>query len=64
MPVTAYMLALAAHIEALSPPDRLRLAAALMEAKKDDLAYSILDRAKTELGAAIALREIAAKRQR
>lgn len=64
MPVTADMLALAAKIEALSPPERLRLAATLMEVGRTDLAYSIIERVTTELGAAIALREIEGKRQR
>ena len=65
MPVTAPdMLALAARITAMSPPDRLRLAAGLMEAEQVDLAYSILELVTTELGAAIAVREIEDKRRR
>jgi len=47
--------ALAAKIDKLSPPDRLRLAAGLMEARKPELAHAIVDRVVTELGAAIAL---------
>lgn len=67
MPVTADMIALAAKIEAMPLPDRLRLASALMELKEpkfDGVAYGILERVTTELGAAIALREIEEKRRR
>lgn len=67
MPVTADMLALAAKIEAMTPPDRLRVAAGLMETKErrfEDMAYSIIEKVTTELGAAIALREIEEKRRR
>lgn len=63
MPITADMIALAAKIEALTPPERLRLAASLMEVGRTDLAYSIIERVTTELGAAIAIRELAAKRR-
>ena len=64
MPVTADMIALAAKIEALPPPERLRLAATFMEVERTDLAYSILERVTTELGAVIALRQIEARRPR
>ncbi len=47
---------IARQIEGMSPPDRLRLAAALLEAKRWDLAYSIIDRVSTELGAALLLK--------
>jgi len=39
----------------LSPPDRLRLAAALLEAKRPKLAHQIAERVVLELGAAMAL---------
>lgn len=45
-------------IAALSPPDRLRLAADLLEARKPKLAYSLIERVKVELGAAMALNRI------
>lgn len=64
MPVTADMLALATKIKQMSPPDQLRLAAGLMEAEQADIAYSIVERVTTELGATIALREIEEKRRR
>lgn len=44
------------RIEAMPPPEQLRLAALLLENQRADLAYSILDMVKTELGAALALR--------
>ena len=47
---------LAAEIEALLPPDRLRLAAMLLEARKPFLAKTIIDRVGTELGAALLMR--------
>ncbi len=46
---------LAKQIKDLSPPDRLRLAAALLESGKAQLAYTILRQVKDELGAALAL---------
>ncbi len=48
--------ALAAKVNALSPADRLRLAAELLEARRPQLAYDIVDRVKVELGAALAMR--------
>ena len=42
-------------IKDLSPPDKLRLAAALLESGKAQLAYTILRQVKDELGAALAL---------
>jgi len=50
--------AIAEQIKALSPPDQLRLAAELMERQKGDIAYSIIEHVKTELGAALALRRL------
>ena len=46
---------LAEQIKKLSPPDKLRLAAALLESGKAQLAYTILRQVKDELGAALAL---------
>ncbi len=46
----------ARQIEAMTLPDRLRLAAGLMEAKRGDIAYPIIDRVATELGAALLLK--------
>jgi len=45
-------------IKRLSPPDRLRLAAGLLEEKRAALAYSIADGVVTELGAALALAKV------
>lgn len=50
--------ALMRDIEALSPPDRLRLAAELMEARKGHLALPLIERVALELGAAIALSKV------
>lgn len=44
---------LAEQIKALSPPDKLRLAAGLLEAKKADLAYIVLRQVTDELGASL-----------
>lgn len=41
--------AVTAKIEALSPPDQLRLAASLLEEKKPELAKAIVDRIAWEL---------------
>lgn len=46
---------IAAQVEALAPPDRLRLAADLMEARLGHIAYPIIAKVAAELGAAIAL---------
>lgn len=46
---------LAAEIRALPLPDRLRLAAGLLESQRAEMAYAILDTARVELGAALAL---------
>ena len=43
------------QIDALPPPDRLRLAAQLLEARRPEIAYAIIDRVKTELVAAMML---------
>jgi hypothetical protein len=53
--VSADVSALKAEIDALSPPARIRLAADLLEHGKAELAHTILERATTELGAALAL---------
>lgn len=47
---------IAQAIEKLSEPDKLRLAAELLEHKKDELAYRVIDAVRLELGAAIVLR--------
>lgn len=47
--------ALAEEISRLAPPDQIRLAADLLERKRPKMAYAILSRATTELGAALAL---------
>lgn len=48
---------LAAKVKALSPPDKLRLAAGLLEQRKAKLAHQIAEQVVLELGAALALRE-------
>ena len=40
------------YIDALSPPDKLRLAADLLERGRHETAYAIADRVVKELGAA------------
>ena len=45
----------AAEIEALSPPDKLRLAADLLDAQRPEIAKSIVDKVGAELGAAMLL---------
>lgn len=52
------MRALAAEIEALSPPDKLRLAADLLEGRRPELAKSIIDTVAAELGAALLLARV------
>lgn len=47
---------LAAEVEALSPADRLRLAAGLLEGGRAKLAHTIAERVVLELGAALALK--------
>lgn len=47
--------ALAERIETLTPPERLRLAAALMEERQGELAYAIAHKVVDELGLAIGL---------
>lgn len=54
----AEVAALNAEIRALSPPDKLRLAANLLEAKKPELAHTIAEQVVLELGAAMALRKL------
>lgn len=53
--MTKDLMKLAADIEALSPPDQLRVAAELLDAGKTWLAYSIADRVVLQLGAALCL---------
>lgn len=48
---------LAAKVNALSPPDRLRLAAGLMENARGDTALPIIRRVADELELAILLRK-------
>jgi len=45
------------EIENLSPPNKLRLAADLLENKRPELAHAIAERVVTELSAALALRK-------
>jgi hypothetical protein len=52
-----------AEIEALSPPDQLRLAAALLERKQFRLAHRIADRVTNEMGAVLALQSFERLRQ-
>lgn len=51
----AALVALVARINALSPPDRLRLAAELLEHQRGEEAYKIASQVVAELGAAMAL---------
>ena len=44
---------LAEQIKDLSPPDKLRLAAGLLEGRKADLAYIVLRQVTDELGASL-----------
>ena len=44
---------IAADIEKLSPPDRLRLAASLLESRRPQLAHSIVERVALELSAVL-----------
>lgn len=50
--------AVAAEINALEPPMRLRLAADLMEQGRGDMAHPIIARVAAELGAVIAMRAL------
>lgn len=47
----------AAEILKLSPPDRLRLAADLLDAQRPELAQDVARRVVEELGAALVLRK-------
>lgn len=49
---------LAQKIRDLSPPDKLRLAAGLLEGKRPELAHQIANDVVIELGAALALAAI------
>lgn len=53
-----------AQIQALPIPDQIRLAAALLEQRKADTAYAILNKVTTELGAALAVRAIDARKDK
>jgi len=55
---TEQLEALKKQIEAMTPPDRLRLAAELLEAKRPQLAHTIANKVVIELGAALALAKI------
>lgn len=46
------------EIKALSPPDKLRLAAGLLEAKRPELAHKIAESVVLELGAVLATRRL------
>jgi hypothetical protein len=48
---------LAKRIDALSPPDKLRLAAGMLEQRKAKLALSIIDKVSAELGTALLLQD-------
>ncbi len=48
-------------IDKLSPADRLRLAAGLLEAQRPELAHVIAERVVLELGAALALQKLRKK---
>ena len=55
MPKPAVLTDLFEKIKALSPPDRLRLAAELLEKRKTQLAYTIARQVADEIGAVLAL---------
>ena len=46
---------IASKLEALSPPDRLRFAANMLEARQARIAYSVASGVVTELGAALVM---------
>lgn len=46
---------LAARVEALSPPDRLRLAAGLLEERQPDVALTLIRKVEMELSAVLLL---------
>ena len=52
---TAELEALSKRVNALSPPDRLRLAAALMEHRRSAVALPIIQKVADELGLALML---------
>jgi hypothetical protein len=52
---------IAEQIKTLSPPDKLRLAADLMENRRGRTAHLIIESVALELGAAIALLELDAR---
>lgn len=58
IPRKATAQSVADEIRSLSPPDQLRLAADLLEARRSELALTIVRRVATELGAALALHEL------
>lgn len=49
---------LAAEIGRLSPPEKLRLAAGLLDEGRPEMAFTIAERVVLELGAALALKEL------
>lgn len=55
---------LAAEIQALTPPQRLRLCADLLENRRAETAYLILKRTVTDLGAALAIRDFEQRKAR
>lgn len=55
--MTVDVVGLAARVNAMTPPQRLRLAAALMEARQGDVALPIIRKVADELQLAIMLAE-------
>ncbi|HRI98185.1 MAG TPA: hypothetical protein PLZ93_21360 [Nocardioides sp.] len=53
---------LAAEIDAMSPANRLRVAADLLEAQQPKIAYRLIDRVYLELGAAMTLADMDRRR--
>jgi hypothetical protein len=49
---------IASQIEALSPPDRLILAAGLLQQGRAEIAHTIVEQVALELGAALAMQRI------
>ena len=52
---------IAEEIKALDPVERLRLAIALLEARKADMAYAVLRMTTDELGAALTMARLAGR---
>lgn len=57
-PIDPKLYNLSNEIKALSPPDKLRLAADLLEKQRADLAHTIARGVVEELGAALAIRSL------